>query len=30
MPIAAVMNPKPVEPTCSPRLAITGSVTWNS
>ena len=30
MPIAAVMNPKPAEPTCSPRVAITGSVTWNS
>jgi hypothetical protein len=29
-PIAAVMNPKPVAPACSPRLAITGSVTWNS
>jgi hypothetical protein len=30
MPIAAVMNPKPAAPTCRPRLAITGSETWNS
>jgi hypothetical protein len=29
-PIAAVMNPKPVAPACRPRLAITGSETWNS
>jgi hypothetical protein len=30
MPIAAVMKPKPLAPTCRPRLAITGSETWNS
>ncbi len=30
MPMAAVMNPNPVAPTCKPRLAITGSETWNS
>src|ERR1019366_3231521 len=29
-PMAEVMKPKPVAPTCSPWLAITGSVTWNS
>ena len=29
-PIAAVMSPNPVAPTCKPLLAITGSDTWNS
>ncbi len=29
-PIAAVMKPKPAAPTWRPRLAITGSDTWNS
>jgi hypothetical protein len=29
-PMAAVMKPNPVAPTCRPRLAITGRETWNS
>ncbi len=28
--MAEVMKPNPVAPTCRPRLAITGSETWNS